>query len=42
MDYIISDIRQIILSKRKIDYIKQLENNLKREAQNNKKIKINI
>lgn len=42
MEYIISDIKQIIISKRKIDFIKKLENNLEREARNNKKIKINI
>lgn len=42
MQYVIPDIKQIILSKRKLDFINELENNLIREARNNQKIKTNI
>ncbi len=42
MEYIIPDLKQIVISKRKLDYMNNLENDLKREAHNNKNIKINI
>ncbi|PLX16288.1 MAG: hypothetical protein C0599_15620 [Salinivirgaceae bacterium] len=42
MDYILSDLKQIILSKRRIEFINTLESNLRREAKNNKKIQINL
>jgi hypothetical protein len=42
MEYILGDLKQIILSKRRIEFINNLESNLKREAKNNKKIQINL
>jgi hypothetical protein len=42
MEYILGDLKQIILSKRRIEFINTLESNLRREAKNNKKVQINI
>lgn len=42
MEYILGDLKQIILSKRRIQFINDLESNLRREAKNNKKIQINL
>ncbi len=42
MEYIVPDLKQIVISKRKLEFINNLENDLKREAHNNKNIKINI
>lgn len=42
MEYILGDLKQIILSKRRIEFINNLESNLRREAKNNKKVQINI
>lgn len=42
MDYIYNELKQVIISKRKIEFISKLENELKQDAANNKRIKINI
>lgn len=42
MEYVVPEIKQIIKSKRKIEFINRLENNLINEAKNSKKVKINI
>jgi len=42
LEYLINDIKQIIISKRKMDFLNKFENSLINEAKNSSKVKINI